>query len=89
MDEKEIIVCRCENLTLERLHQLLDEGVTSMQEIKRKSRCTMGNCQGKTCKQIIAAEIAKYTGKTIEEVDIPINRMPIHPVTLGEISGRE
>lgn len=89
MKENEVILCRCENLTLERLHQLLDEGVTSMQEIKRKTRCTMGNCQGKTCKQLIAAEIASYLGKSVDEIDIPINRLPIQPVTLGEIAGKE
>ena len=60
MDANKIILCRCENLTLAGLHQLLDSGVTSMQEIKRHSRCTMGPCQGRTCKEMIAKEIANY-----------------------------
>ncbi len=89
VDESKVYLCRCENLTLERLHKLLDEGVTSMQEIKRKTRCTMGNCQGKTCKQLIANEIARYTGREVEDIDIPINRLPIEPVTLGQIAGQD
>ena len=41
MDESKIILCRCENVTLADLHKMLDEGMTSMQEIKKKCRCTM------------------------------------------------
>ena len=35
MNEDNIILCRCENLTLGKLHRLLDQGITSMQEIKK------------------------------------------------------
>lgn len=86
MDESKIILCRCENLTLEKLHQMLESGMTSMQEIKKKSRCTMGPCQGRTCKELIAKEIARYTGQSMEELDIPVSRTPIKPIPLGEIA---
>lgn len=86
MDESKIILCRCENLTLADLHKMLDEGMTSMQEIKKKSRCTMGPCQGRTCKEMIAREIASYLDKTVDEVDVPVSRIPIKPITLGQIN---
>lgn len=87
MDANKIILCRCENITLADLHKLLDSGVTSMQEIKKHSRCTMGPCQGRTCKEMIALEIAKYLKKSVEELDVPVSRIPIKPVTLGQIIG--
>jgi len=85
MDESKIILCRCENITLADLHRALDAGLTSMQEIKRTLRCTMGTCQGRTCKEMIAKEIAAYTKQKMEEMDIPICRNPIKPITFGQI----
>ncbi|QOX61894.1 (2Fe-2S)-binding protein [Anoxybacterium hadale] len=87
MDENKIILCRCENFTLADLHRLLDSGVTSMQEIKKHSRCTMGPCQGRTCKEMIAREIANYLHKKVDEIDVPVSRIPIKPITLGQIVG--
>lgn len=85
MDESKIILCRCENLTLADLHKMLDAGMTSMQEIKKKSRCTMGPCQGRTCKELIAKEIANYMKKKVDDVDVPVSRIPIKPITLGQV----
>jgi len=87
MDTQKIILCRCENLTLAELHQILESGVDSMQEIKKLSRCTMGPCQGKTCKEMISKEIAAYLNISVEELDIPISRIPIKPITVGQIAG--
>ena len=87
MDESKIILCRCENMTLADLHRMLDEGKRSMQEIKRLTRCTMGPCQGRTCKEMIAKEIAAYLHIPMEELDVPISRAPIKPITFGQIIG--
>ncbi len=87
MDKDKVYLCRCENVTLEDIHKLLDEGITSMEEIKRITRCNMGPCQGKTCKDLIAKEIAKYLKKDISEIDLPTYRAPVKPVKLGEIAG--
>ncbi|WZL72701.1 (2Fe-2S)-binding protein [Clostridiaceae bacterium 35-E11] len=87
MDQNKTYLCRCENLTVEDLHKLLDQGITSMQEIKRESRCTMGLCQGRTCRELIAKEIAKYKGIDISEVDTPSYRAPVKPIKLGAIAG--
>lgn len=86
MDENKVILCRCENLTLAELHRLMDEGMTSMQEIKKACRCSMGPCQGRTCKDMIAREIASYLEQKVEELDIPVSRIPIKPITLGQIA---
>jgi hypothetical protein len=87
MDKTKVILCRCENITLADLHQILGTGRDSMQEIKKLSRCTMGPCQGRTCKEMIAKEIAAYLNVPIADLDIPISRAPIKPIALGQIIG--
>lgn len=86
MDDK-VIVCRCEDLTLGEIRDMIKEGFTSLDEIKRMARCCMGPCQGKTCSQIIAREIAIITGKSMEEILLPTNRSPIGGIKLGELVG--
>ncbi len=87
MDESKIILCRCENVSLADLHALLDSGLDNMQEIKKTCRCTMGPCQGRTCKEMIAREIANYLGVKVDDLDIPVSRIPIKPITFGQIVG--
>ena len=86
MDASKIILCRCENVTLADIQELLNEGMDSMQEIKKTCRCTMGPCQGRTCKELVAREIANHLKKKVDEVDIPVSRIPIKPITLGMIN---
>jgi len=47
----------------------------------------MGPCQGKTCRDLIAKEIAIYLNKNMSEIDMPTYRAPVKPVKLGEIAG--
>lgn len=88
MDDK-IIVCRCEDVTLAEIRELIKEGFTTLDEIKRISRCGMGSCQGKTCGQIIAREIATATGKSMDEILFPTNRPPIGGIKMGELVGED
>ena len=68
MNKKDVIICRCEDVTLDDLHNLLDEGYTSFEEIKRILRVGMGPCQGNTCGQLVQKEIAKFTNTPLNEV---------------------
>jgi hypothetical protein len=36
---------------------------------------------------MIAREIAIYLQKRVDEIDIPVSRIPIKPITLGQIVG--
>lgn len=83
------IVCRCEDVTLEEIRNLIREGFTTLEEIKRISRCGMGPCGGKTCSLIIAREIAAFTGQKIADVEISVQRPPIGGIKLGELVGEE
>ncbi|HHV79007.1 MAG TPA: (2Fe-2S)-binding protein [Firmicutes bacterium] len=83
------IICRCEDVSLEEIRRLISEGYTSIDEIKRLCRAGMGPCQGRTCRHLIAQEIARMTGKTLAEVELPTFRPPTRPVKLGVVAGGE
>lgn len=88
MSEK-TYVCRCEDVTLDELQALIDQGLHKMEEIKRVSRCTMGACQGRTCRNILAQTLAERTEVPVSEIDIPTYRAPVKPIKLGTIAGGE
>ncbi len=83
------IICRCEDLTLGRLRELINAGYTTVDEIKRISRAGMGPCQGRTCRALIEREIAALTGVPIREQAPAKYRQPSRPVTFAAILGGE
>ncbi|MDN5359684.1 MAG: hypothetical protein PWQ84_747 [Thermotogaceae bacterium] len=90
MREDDIIICRCEDVTLGTIRELIRQGYTTLEEIKRIARCGMGPCQGKTCTPLIAREIAAITGKDIHEIMKQNHRPPFGGITFEEIvSGRD
>lgn len=42
-------ICRCEDLTLERVQEVIAEGKTTLNDVKRHTRVGMGRCQGVYC----------------------------------------
>ncbi|HHY04456.1 MAG TPA: (2Fe-2S)-binding protein, partial [Thermoanaerobacterales bacterium] len=52
------IICRCEDISLEEIQEVIGKGYTDMDEIKRITRCGMGQCQGRTCRSLLLAELA-------------------------------
>ncbi|NLB50519.1 MAG: 4Fe-4S binding protein [Clostridiaceae bacterium] len=82
MDE-DAILCRCEGLTLGEVRQLIAEGYTTLDEIKRISRAGMGPCQARTCGPLIAREISRMTGIPLEEVEPSAHRPPVKSLPLS------
>ncbi len=83
------IVCRCEEVTLGEIRELIRKGYNTVDEIKRISRCGMGPCQGRTCQQLIMDEIAKATNCKVEDVKVHTYRPPTLPIKLGKLVGGE
>lgn len=48
------LVCRCEELTRGDIERAIDEGATTIDGIKRRTRSGMGLCQGKSCERLVA-----------------------------------
>lgn len=81
--EDKTIICRCEDLTREKLMEYIQMGFRTVEEIKRVSRAGMGSCQGRTCTQLIARELANYYQVPLEEVMIPTSRPPVKPIDIS------
>ncbi|MGQ9595626.1 MAG: (2Fe-2S)-binding protein, partial [Anaerolineae bacterium] len=48
MNDDEIIICRCEEVTKGEILEAIRDGCDSVIWIKRKTRAGMGLCQGRT-----------------------------------------
>ena len=87
MNKKDIIICRCEDVTLEDIHRCLEQGYTTFEELKRILRVGMGPCQGQTCSILIQKEIAKFLKKKPEEIKTQKTRPLTTGVVLEDIAG--
>jgi bacterioferritin-associated ferredoxin len=87
MNKKNIIICRCEDISLEDIHNCLEAGYTTFEELKRILRVGMGPCQGQTCSILIQREIANYLGKKVEDVKVHKTRPLVAGVLLKDIAG--
>jgi Fe-S-cluster-containing hydrogenase component 2/bacterioferritin-associated ferredoxin len=82
-------VCRCEELTMGELRELIRKGYNTVDEIRRISRAGMGPCQGRTCRQLIMQELQAATGTRMAEMKTVTFRPPVKPIKLGTIAGGE
>ncbi len=80
------IVCRCEDVTREDILAAINAGCRTLDEIKRVTRAGMGPCQGRTCRNLIAQELAKIYGISVEDVLMPTFRAPVEPVKVGVLA---
>lgn len=88
MDDN-VIICHCEDVTWGEIRKALEDGYTTLDEIKRVTRAGMGRCQGNTCRRIILREIASFCHKKIEDLDVSTFRPPTKPTKLGTLAGDE
>ena len=86
MADKDIIMCRCEDLTRETILECIADGYCTIDEIKRVTRAGMGPCQGRTCRLLIAQELSRAYNVPMEEVLMPTFRPPVKPITMGALA---
>ena len=85
MNKKDIIICRCEDVSLQDVHDCIDEGYTTFEDLKRILRVGMGPCQANTCGLLVQRELAKYTNTPLKDVAIHKVRPLISGVKLSSI----
>jgi len=81
----ETIICFCEDITLGEIREGIKAGARSFDELKRLLRCGMGNCQGKTCEEMVNREIMKLTGQKREELHVPRSRPPVVGIYMEDV----
>ncbi len=86
MANKDIIICRCEDITREMILECIEQGYQTIDDIKRVTRAGMGPCQGRTCRLLIAQELSRAFGVPMEEVLMPTFRPPTKPISMGALA---
>jgi bacterioferritin-associated ferredoxin len=79
MNKKDVILCRCEDVSLEDVQRLLEQGYVTFEDLKRQLRIGMGPCQGQTCGELIRKEIARFLNQKAENIPGQKTR----PLTIG------
>lgn len=65
------------------LRSLLREGPPDPDQVKRLTRAGMGLCQGRRCREQVAALLALGTGTALHEIAPATHRAPVRPLPLA------
>ncbi|HIU18425.1 MAG TPA: FAD-dependent oxidoreductase [Candidatus Avidesulfovibrio excrementigallinarum] len=76
------MVCRCECVTAGDIRKAVSEGFRNVNEVKRFTRCGMGQCQGRMCGPALAELTAAAQAKSPAAVGTLQVRQPFRPVSL-------
>jgi NADPH-dependent 2,4-dienoyl-CoA reductase/sulfur reductase-like enzyme len=83
----DVVVCRCEDVTAGEVRRMVrDAGVLGPSQAKSFLRCGMGPCQGRICGLPVTEIIAEARGVDAGEVGAYRSRVPVKPVTVGELA---
>jgi len=81
--ENDLIICRCEEITKSEIIASINEGYTTVNDIRRRTRAGMGFCQGKTCERLVQQIIAQQTGQNLENILPSTKRPPTRPIPIA------
>jgi len=88
---RKIILCRCEDVTLDDVQHAVRLGYTDVEEVKRYTGFGTGPCQGKECVRGIVAAIAEAAGldaRTVKALAPFTSRPPLVPTELAVLAGK-
>jgi bacterioferritin-associated ferredoxin len=85
-EDWDLIICRCEEVTRGDILRAINEGATTVEEIKRRTRAGMGLCQSKTCCRSVQKIIAEVTGQPVSNVPPFTSRPPARPVSIAVLA---
>ena len=83
---RRVIVCRCEDVTLDEIQSAIDLGYRSIDELKRLTGFGTGPCQGKEC-QAHVAHLVEAAGGDLTTLRPFTARPPFHPTPLRFFAG--
>lgn len=79
------MLCRCYEVTLEEVEAAIENGASTVNDVKRATRAGMGLCQGVYCMPQITSLIAAKTGQPIELIVPMTARPPARLVSLATL----
>lgn len=82
----ETTVCRCEEVTAAEVEVALREGARTIDDIKRRTRCGMGRCQGRICTPVLTSLLDRRAGVSPLEAGLITARPPVKPIPLAALA---
>jgi len=79
------VVCRCEEVTKGEIDAVLADGAPALGEVKRRTRCGMGRCQGRYCAPLLAEHLAATQGRPLDNLALFAPRAPVKPIAIADI----
>ncbi|MGO4890535.1 (2Fe-2S)-binding protein [Anaerobacillus sp. MEB173] len=87
MSEKQTVICRCEEITLEEIKETVERYKCSSREVKLRTRAGMGPCGGRTCRARIDRIVEQLGGPSVSNEVSLSYRPPVRPVSFGVLGG--
>lgn len=85
----ETVICRCEEITMGEIRKQLKNDFSTMNAIKKTTRCGMGNCQGRICGPVLFDILSAHTHRSPKAIGYSSSRAPIKMVSLGGLAKME
>ncbi len=82
----DMIICRCEEVTVAEVKQAIREGARDVVGVKRRVRAGMGLCQGRTCEKMVQQILVQELSVQPWKVGTSSARPPIRPITFKELA---
>ena len=83
------MVCRCEEVSIDSLQEAINDGASTLQELKMATRAGMGICQGRICRTALECLIPNKKIGLLEHPSMLTIHQPTRPVSLSQIVARE
>ncbi|MUV36368.1 Sarcosine oxidase [Lentibacillus sp. JNUCC-1] len=84
----DMIICRCEEVSLKDIKETADQYEASAREVKLRTRAGMGYCGGRTCRPAVDKVLEDITGeKPSDQIPLKV-QPPVRPVTLATLGGQ-
>lgn len=87
MDKHKVIICRCEDVTLDEIEKAFEQGFKDIESLRRYLKIGTGPCQGKTCIPMLQKILSNM--KHSSEMENITTRPPETPVPLGVFINKE
>ncbi|HLR75326.1 MAG TPA: (2Fe-2S)-binding protein [Virgibacillus sp.] len=82
-----LIICRCEEVSLQDIKDTADAYKCSAREVKLRTRAGMGYCGGRTCRPAVDAILNEITGeKPGHKIPLKV-QPPVRPISLSDLGG--
>ena len=82
----DLILCRCEDVTLGEIRRQVANGFTTLDALKKSTQSGMGPCQGRTCGPILADVLSVLSHNQPRDLKPFSVRGPVKPIRLASLA---